>query len=45
MDISENSFTKRIVKHLNRLLFREVVEAPALEGFNQWVDVTLGDIA
>ena len=43
MDIRENFFTQRVVKHRNRLP-RAVVESPSLEGFNRRVDVVLGDV-
>ena len=42
MDIRNNFFTERVVKHWNRLL-REVVESPSREIFKSRVDVALRD--
>ncbi|KGL97461.1 hypothetical protein N301_09816, partial [Charadrius vociferus] len=44
MDIREKFFTKRVAKHWNRLLPREVVEAPSLEVFKARLDVALGNL-
>jgi len=43
LDIKENFFTERVVKHWTRLP-RAVVESPFLEGFKNHVDVAIGDM-
>lgn len=43
MNSRKNFFTKKLVRHWNRLP-RELVESPALELFKWHVDVALGDM-
>jgi len=43
LDIRKNFFTRRVVKHWNRLP-RGVVDAPALEIFKRCIAAELGDM-
>ncbi|KFZ48942.1 hypothetical protein N338_11470, partial [Podiceps cristatus] len=43
LDIRKKFFTKRVVKHWNRLP-REVVGAPSLDTFKARLDVAMGNL-
>jgi len=43
LDIIQNFFTERLIKHWTRLS-REVVESPSLEVFKRHADVALRDM-
>jgi len=43
LDIRKSFYTKRVIKHWNRLP-REILEIPSLEVFNRGVDMALRDM-